>query len=249
MKVPYHTHPFKRHRHIHRHKMKMPGYNHLYTEPDEALPGYDPISFDDTMETGLYDEETADIFDDIGGFLGGVTGVVGDVTGLSTAAKGLGQVLGLVDEPKKKKDKAPDLSALAGMMQPQAPTIVTPPAVPGISPTEVQYIVKDLLGSISPPVRQKVREVVNEMKGKDASQENLIATIEQRVGSNVMPILNKAIEALKLAQTQTDATSEHRSIVRDQDRWRETMNNQQQLMNRIVTMEKRIAKALKNKKK
>ena len=249
MKVPPHSHPFKRHRHVHQHRVKLPGgFNQVMTEPDEPLPGMDPIVFDDTMESGLWDDEELGVIP----FIGPAIEAVGEVTGLTGAAKGLFQELGLIDKPKKKSEaptvvQAPSagidpalLAALAGKQGPQ---------YTGVTPTEVQYIVKDLLGSISPPVRQKVREVVQEMKGQNASEENLVANIEQRVGTNVMPILNKAIEALKLAQTQTDATSEHRSIVKEQDRWRESLNNQQQLMNRIALMEKRIAGAMNNKKR
>ena len=245
MKVPEHSHPFKRHRHIHRHAVKIPGYNTLYTEQDEALPGLDPISFDDTMEQGLWDDdEEMGVIPLIGDVIAGV----GELTGLTKAGTALLQELNIIDKPKKKAETPQmDLSQLAGMMQPQqaaAPTTT----YTGVTPTEVQYIVKDLLSSVSPPVRQKVREVVNEMKGANASEENLVSNIESRVGSSVMPILNQAIQALKLAQTQTDATSEHRALVRDQDRWRESVNNQQQLMNRIALMEKRIAKAMKKKK-
>jgi len=265
MKVPPHTHPFKRHRHVHRHKLNIPGINTAcintaYTEMDEPIttvvdknmfPEYESVDFERTMESGLYDE-MGDFFDTIGDVVGGLTGVVGDVTGLSTAAKGLGSVLGLDGKKKKKKKKAPaiapqpqfDMSQLANIIgQAQSSGEYTGP-----SAQEIQYIIKDMLSSIAPPVRQKLREVINEMKGTDASEENLIANIEHRVGSNIMPQLNKAIQALKLAQTQTEATSEHREIMKNEDRWRENRANQQQLLNRIAIMEKRIADAMKKRR-
>jgi hypothetical protein len=224
----------------------LPGYKEVYTEQDEALPGLDPISFDDTMESGLYDNDEL-------GFFGDIISTIGDITGVSEAGKTLFRSLGILPEeraapaPAAPAPTAPgmDMSALTGLMA----GLAGQQAKPGLSAQEVQYIVKDMLSSISPPVRQKVREVINEMKGTDASEENLVSNIQQRVGSNVMPQLNKAIQALKLAQTQTEATSEHRALVRDQDRWRENMNNQQQLMNRIALMEKRIAKAMKSKRR
>jgi hypothetical protein len=189
------------------------------------------------MESGLYDEEM--------GIFGDILGVIGEATGVTKAGKGLLQELGILDKPKKKK-AAPVAPAAA------APTIIgmpQAPAAPGLSAHEVQYVVKDLLRTIPSPIRQKLREVVNEMKGSDASEENLVSNIEQRVGSNVMPQLNKAIHALKLAQTQTEATSEHRALVNEQDRWRDNKASQQQLMNRIVRMESQLAKALKKKKR
>lgn len=273
MKVPYHTHPLPRHRHVHRHKLLMPSGRELYTEQDEPFPGHDFINFDDTMESGIWndseweDEELGWVPQAIMGGLAGISALGqlfggGDddkkggggtksplemIGGEVKAARGILETLGIVD-PQKQQEV---ISAMVPGGAPSQPQIIQtgPQLPPGASPQELQYIVKDLLSNISPPVRQKVREVISEMKGSDASEENLVANIEQRVGSNVMPELKKALQALKLAQTQNEATSEHRALVKEADRWRENLANQQQLMNRIVAMEAKLTNAMKKKRR
>ena len=254
-----HNRPLPRSRYVHRHKLLLPG-GKFYTEPDEPL-GYDFINFDDTMESGIWNDSEYE--DEELGFimplLAAIAGTGGgdsegggkiasplETLGREVAAgRGILETLGIV-EPQK-QDQI--LSGISGMTQPSQPTVIQAQQPSGASPTEIQYLVKDLLGSIAPPIRQKVREVINEMKGSDASEENLITNIQQRVGSNVMPELNKALKALKLAQTQAEATSEHRTLVQEADRWRENMANQQQLMNRIIAMESKLATAIKKKKR
>jgi hypothetical protein len=175
----------------------------------------DPFAEDDSVE---------DIFGDI---LGAVAPLVGTVAG--------GPVGGLIGSA---------LGGLAGgagaAPAAQGAAQLTAPGLGAVGTEGILAGVRNLLSTIPPPVRAQIREVVSEMRGQRATQENVGRQVVDRVGTEFEPVIRRIIAGLTQAQTQTQATHEHRNIVQSEERWRQNQERQGRILSKLDALERRL---------
>jgi hypothetical protein len=215
--IPKHTHP-------HRHKVILPGDIEILTSRE--------IDFDDTVEAELDDE-------------------LGQLAELGEAGLKVGtKLIGKAGEEliqaifgKDKKEIDPYAKARDFLAQQTAPMETgSYSGIAGLTAQEVQYIVKDLLTQLPPHVRSQMRNAITESKAADLSSRDLQRVISDKVNSDFMPKINELMNVIKLGNTQTEATNEHRKMLNSQRRWRDNYKAQQQLMNKLVSMENKLSK-------
>ena len=119
----------------------------------------------------------------------------------------------------------------------------------GISPSQPKEsvtrdsmidVVRSLISSTPPPVREQVREVMEAIRGNENTQANLGAAIASSVDESMQPALAATTGALALAQTQRTATDEHRTIVSQADFRRDVRDGQRRMLERMGTLEGRM---------
>jgi hypothetical protein len=123
-----------------------------------------------------------------------------------------------------------------------APALAIAPLVDAIGQKvvgedQLKSIVRNLLESVPSPVKQQVREVIKAVQAEGGSLKQAEAKLVQNIETKFLPQISKAMEALKLAQTQRLATSEHNSIARTAGRWDQSARRQK----KILAKQKKIA--------
>jgi hypothetical protein len=157
---------------------------------------------------------------------------------LAAALPFVGSAVGGLLGGGKKKSASPPPSAVP----PQIASVTDAP-----TKAELENIVRNLLTSVPPPVREQVSDALRDYRLADEGSKQNIDQIVAQIAGQFNPQLNAAIQALKLAKTQTGATDEHNRMMLSNKRWKQTTGNQKTLgknqkilMKRIRDMEQRM---------
>lgn len=183
------------------------------TEPDETGHSHRVAGYTELAGLGEWDGDELGFFDP-----------------LSLVSAGAGLVGNLLGGGKKKDGNGASAAGGAGLAI--APLISE---VMGkiVGEDEIKAMVRELIATVPPPVQQQVRDVIKSVQAEGGSlrqaENKLVANIEAKF----MPAITKAMAALKFAQTQRTATSEHRGMIKDASRWERSRKTQKELLKRV----------------
>lgn len=182
-------------------------------------------------------EQLGDMFDDFGGEEEEL-GQFGEL--LSMGAGLLGNLIG---GGKKKKGGAPapaaapsDGASIVAALRPAIDAAGIPPAsnLRNVSPEQMRTLVKELLATVPPPVRAQVSEALAQARAESGNTEAKIVKIVKDIDEKFQPQLQATIAALKLAEDQRAATSQHRNIVLNEQRWRRSQKADRNVDERLA---------------
>ena len=144
---------------------------------------------------------------------------------------------------KKKKGAAPAGADLSALMSQIAGT------------DEIKNIVRELLATVPPPIKEQVRDVIRSVQAEGGNMKAAETALVKNIEKKFLPAVMKSINALKLAQTQREATSEHNSIAQTAKRWdkmmasqRSVSKNQKKIDNRLRSLQTTVDDVLINNK-
>jgi uncharacterized membrane protein len=130
------------------------------------------------------------------------------------------------------------MSALAPALSAMGLSPGTPAA--GVSSEDLRGVVRELISTVPPPVREQVQTVIREMQAQRGNLEDAGREITQRIDSRFHPAIQGALGALRLGQTQREATHEHQSIVQDSRRWESSEQRQARILSKLDAIERRL---------
>lgn len=114
------------------------------------------------------------------------------------------------------------------------------PGPQGATAAQVSDIVRGIVRSVPPPIRDQMKAVLAIRDADSASAEDLGRRIVQNVGTEFAPQIATMLAALRVGRNQTNATQEHRSIVRDTEHWQDNADAHAQILARLERIEKRL---------
>ena len=109
-----------------------------------------------------------------------------------------------------------------------------------VGPQAIRSVVRELLSTIPPPVRTQVLEAIREARGESARGTQAAEGVVRQMTEQLMPQLTAAIAALKLARDQRQATHEHVTIAKAQERWRATEDAHAAMLAKLDAIEARL---------
>jgi hypothetical protein len=167
---------------------------------------------------------------------------------IPAAASLLPSVLGALGGNKKAApSQGLDANAVASLMS-------TAQSSGGISETALRDIVQSLATSIPASVRDQVMQVIRDTQANQGSVQEANTRLQASISTEFMPKIKAMIDALALAQTQRNVTSEHNAIVAEQEYRKNTTDSLNNLNGQILRLQEFIqdnlagAKVLRNKK-
>lgn len=142
----------------------------------------------------------------------------------------LGSVLGGIGDKGASGGGGLDLaSILGGGVGPAVQA-----AARGADVDEIRAVVREIVSTVPSPVVDQVRLALEQNKTEKAAQ----AQIAESVNAEMLPKILTALEALKLAQSQRVATSEHNSIVQNSTRWDANEQSQARIIELLGKLER-----------
>ena len=213
----------------HYHLIKLPSGRVIRTKNDCHVSSDSKLHQSVALELGHFQDE------ELGGILDLGLGVADLFTG-GLASKGA-EAIGLTGGREAPRATTP--ATLGPQVQ---------QAINAASASDVRSIVRELLSEVPPPVRDQMRSALQEYKLANVDNKATINDIVAKVAKEFQPKLLAAAQLLKEKQLQTIATNEHNVIVKDDHRWQGNTDNQEKIYNRILLMEKRVAKALQTRR-
>lgn len=115
----------------------------------------------------------------------------------------------------------------------------------GVTKSDLKNIVRELLSTVPPPVRQQVQDALREYQAGQASIQETLKAVSRDINKQFQPQMQAVIQALKLKQEQTQATNEHNIIVKNDKRWKANSENQLKILQRIDALERRLGRDTK----
>ena len=109
-----------------------------------------------------------------------------------------------------------------------------------LNPDVLRAIVTEVISAVPPPVREQVQQVIDSVRAQSGTLADAGREITQQIGTEFQPQIATALSALQLARQQTDATQEHRSIVRDDERWRGVQDRDSQMLAKLDSIATRL---------
>jgi hypothetical protein len=132
----------------------------------------------------------------------------------------------------------PDISS---MLAQAAPLLAAAGGGSSIPAGALPGVARDIMGAIPGDIRGQVTDALRMFRESKLSQAQAGQRIGEAVGAEFMPHVTAALAALNTSATQTQATDEHRNLV-DRDAWRkEVRDGQQLIVNRLATLDKKLA--------
>lgn len=222
----------------HAHGVRLPGGRRIRTEFDYLTEG--ELSGDMWDEEELEDcddlaDDQIDLYDEMDedeetGFLGAIAGLASSVLG------------GLLGGKKKGKAKAApaaaggpvmqtggggdNTGAIISALQPAIRAAGIPASSPlrTVSPDQMRTLVKELLVTVPPPVRSQVTQALRDVQGQNMQTAAKLQKVAHQIDQKFRPQLAATMAALTLARDQRIASSEHKGIVRNESRWRKSLD-------------------------
>ena len=139
---------------------------------------------------------------------------------------------------KGKADVGSVLSSVLPALQSAGITPETP--VGQVGPEAIRGVVRELLATIPPPVREQVLEAIRDARGESAKGAQQAQGVVQQITDKVLPELTAAIAALKLASDQRQATHEHKTLAQVEDRWRQNEDAHTAILAKLDAIEQRV---------
>lgn len=173
------------------------------------------------------DEEDAEL-----GFLPAIPAILG------AAAPLLGGLFG-----GDKKESPPPPAAPAG------PPIIIPPSGGGGPNTDVNLpaiggVVADQIRAVPPPIRQQVVDGVRELLAQQRAGQMDVADMMKQISSLLGPKLQEQLATVNQAALQRQATYEHESLKRADQRWQNNAEAQRRILARLDEMESKLGNAV-----
>ena len=138
-----------------------------------------------------------------------VGGIAGGAVGAALGGA-VGAAVGAATKKKKKRAAGGDAAAAIDDAAAQVASAATGP----ISASDAMNLARSAVSAAPQDVRQALRDVARELQASKAAREQTVRAIE------TSPQVKEIVGAVRLAQLQARATSEHRGIVAADERHR-----------------------------
>ena len=135
-----------------------------------------------------------------------------------------------------------DIGSILGSVLPALRGAGITPETPigEVGPQAIRSVVRELLTTIPPPVRTQVLEAIREARGESARGTQAAEGVVKQISEQLLPELTAAIAALKLARDQRQATHEHVTIAKSQERWRANEDAHAAILSKLDAIETRL---------
>lgn len=179
--------------------------------------------------------------DDELGFLPALMPIISSVAGPL-----LGGLFGGGDKPAPAPAPAP--------AAPQGPPIIIPPSGGGGAPSNVNLpaiggVVADQIRAVPPPIRQQVTDAIRESMDRYKSGQQDAAALMRDIKTQLGPTIKAQLESVSKAALQRQATYEHESLKRRDQRWKNNAEAQTRILQRLDAMETKLGNAVVGKAK
>lgn len=145
---------------------------------------------------------------------------------------------------------APLVGSLLGGGKKSSPAPAAAPVVPtsaGPSLPAIGGVVADQIRAVPPPVRQQVTDAVRELMDQQKAGQMDVAAMLKEISSLLGPKLQAQLSSVNQAALQRQATYEHESLKRNDERWKANADAQKLILARLNEMEGKLGTAIETK--
>lgn len=137
---------------------------------------------------------------------------------------------------------------------PAGPPIIVPGGgggggSPDVNLPAIGGVVADQIRAVPPPVRQQVVDAMREIMSQQRAGQMDVADMMKQIGQLLGPKLGEQLASVNKAALQRQATYEHESIKRNDQRWQNNAEAQRRILARLDEMEGKLGNAVVNEKK
>jgi hypothetical protein len=125
---------------------------------------------------------------------------------------------------------------------PQSPVAAS--AGSGMSLPAIGGVVADQIRAVPPPVRQQVTDAVREIMDRQKAGQMDVTAMMKQIADLMGPKLKAQLDSVNQAALQRQATYEHESLKRRDERWKQNQKAQQAILARLNDMETKLGTAL-----
>ena len=152
-------------------------------------------------------------------------------------------------------DKKPAPAPAPAPAAPQGPPIIIPPSGGGGGPPSnvnlpaIGGVVADQIRAVPPPIRQQVTDAIRESMDRYKSGQQDAAALMQDIKTQLGPTIKAQLQSVSNAALQRQATYEHESLKRRDQRWKNNAEAQTRILQRLDAMETKLGNAVVSKAK
>lgn len=111
-----------------------------------------------------------------------------------------------------------------------------------LSDIQVKDIVKELIATVPPPIRNQVKASLEEFKRTGSDKKQTISNIVGSIDKQFAPQIDASLKILQESALQKVATNEHRIKVAEENRWKTNSSSQARILKRLDDLENRVVK-------
>lgn len=124
------------------------------------------------------------------------------------------------------------------------PSPVSQSAGSGMSLPAIGGVVADQIRAVPPPVRQQVTDAVREIMDKQKAGQMDVTAMMKQIADLMGPKLKAQLDSVNQAALQRQATYEHESLKRRDERWKQNAKAQKAILARLGQMETTLGTAV-----